>query len=293
MENEELHSNNELELFNRDKIRKTIYQGELYYSIIDIISILIEQKDYQKSRKYWNKLKERIFKEENSELVTNCHQLKMIASDGKNRLTDCANRETIFRLIQSIPSPNAEPFKLWFAKLAEERIQEINNPELAVERAKQTYIKKGYSEEWSTARIRNISTRNELTNEWKERGARTTDYAILTDEISKGTFGITTKEYKQLKNINEIKNANLRDNMTNIELALQTLAEATTTELHRTNESQGLDELKVDAKDGGDIASITRKNIETKLGKSVISSQNALALKDKKQKISDKNKKHL
>lgn len=197
----------------------------------------------------------------------------MLAKDGKMRNTDCANRETIFRLIQSIPSPNAEPFKLWFAKLAEERIQEINNPELAIERAKKTYMKKGYSKEWTTARIRSTTTRNELTDEWKNRGAKTSDYAILTDEISKGTFGITTQEHK---NIKHIENQNLRDNMSTLELALITLAEATTTELHKTNDSQGFKELKTDAKKGGNIASITRKNIEKTIKKPVVTSQNAI-----------------
>lgn len=265
--------NKDLELFKNKKIRKEILNNEWMYSIVDIVEILTESID---ANTYWRKLKQRLI-EEGNESVTNCHGLKMLAKDGKNRLTDCANRETIFRLIQSIPSPNAEPFKLWFAKLAEERIQEINNPFLAIERAKKTYIKKGYTEEWTTARIRNIGTRNELTEEWKNRGiAKTSDFAILTDEISKGTFGLTTKEYKNFKNINNIKNVNLRDNMTSIELALQTLAEATTTELHRNNDSQGLNKLKIDAKDGGDIASLTRKNIETKLGRSVISSKNIL-----------------
>ena len=189
---EELKENKELVLFENNKIRRQMYNGEWNYSIIDVVAVLTEQKDYQKSRKYWNKLKERIQKKENCEVVTNCHQLKLIAKDGKKRPTDCANRETIFRLIQSIPSPNAEPFKVWFAKLAEERIQEVIDPSLAIERARQTYIKKGYNEEWTNTRIKGIAARNNLTNEWKNRGADTKDYAILTDEISQGTFGITT-----------------------------------------------------------------------------------------------------
>lgn len=192
----------------------------------------------------------------------------MIARDGKMRPTDCANRETIFRLIQSIPSPNAEPFKLWFARLAEEIIQEINDPSLAIERAKQTYLKKGYSE----TRIRSIGTRNELTEEWKNRGAHTTDYAILTDEISKGTFGITTQQHK---NIKHLEKQSLRDNMSSLELALITLAEATTTESHKTNDSQGVKELKKDAQKGENIASITRKNIEKSIKRQIVTSQNA------------------
>lgn len=277
----ELTNNNEnnLTFFESKKIRKLVYNGEWYYSIIDIVSILTEQFDYQKARKYWNKLKERLIKEEDSEVVTNCHQLKMLAKDGKMRLTDCANRETIFRLIQSIPSPNAEPFKLWFARLAEERIQEINNPSLAIERAKKTYLKKGYSPEWVNSRLRSIDTRNELTGEWKNRGAKTSDYAILTDEISKGTFGITTQKHKDIKGLDK---QNLRDNMSNLELALLTLAEATTTELHKTNDSQGVKELKDDAKEGGGIASVTRKNIEKKIKRPVVTSENAIDFTNKK-----------
>ncbi|MBO5476476.1 MAG: Bro-N domain-containing protein [Clostridia bacterium] len=277
----ELTNNNEnnLTFFESKKIRKLVYNGEWYYSIVDIVSILTEQFDYQKARKYWNKLKERLIKEEDSEVVTNCHQLKMLAKDGKMRLTDCANRETIFRLIQSIPSPNAEPFKLWFARLAEERIQEINNPSLAIERAKKTYLKKGYSPEWVNSRLRSIDTRNELTGEWKNRGAKTSDYAILTDEISKGTFGITTQKHKDIKGLDK---QNLRDNMSNLELALLTLAEATTTELHKTNDSQGVKELKDDAKEGGGIASVTRKNIEKKIKRPVVTSENAIDFINKK-----------
>ncbi len=262
----------DLSIFENKKIRKVIYNDEWYFSIVDVVSILMEQDDFQKARKYWNKLKERLIKNEGSELVTNCHQLKMIARDGKMRPTDCANRETIFRIIQSIPSPNAEPFKLWFARLAEERIQEINEPSLAIERAKQTYLKKGYSEEWTTTRIRSIGTRNELTEEWKNRGAHTTDYAILTDEISKGTFGITTQQHK---NIKHLEKQSLRDNMSSLELALITLAEATTTELHKTNDSQGVKELKKDAQKGGNIASVTRKNIERSIKRPIVTSQNA------------------
>lgn len=276
----ELTNNNEnnLTFFESKKIRKLVYNGEWYYSIVDIVSILTEQFDYQKARKYWNKLKERLIKEEDSEVVTNCHQFKMLAKDRKMRLTDCANRETIFRLIQSIPSPNAEPFKLWFARLAEERIQEINNPSLAIERAKKTYLKKGYSLEWVNSRLRSIDTRNELTGEWKNRGAKTSDYAILTDEISKGTFGITTQKHKDIKGLDK---QNLRDNMSNLELALLTLAEATTTELHKTNDSQGVKELKDDAKEGGGIASVTRKNIERKIKRPVVTSENAIDFTNK------------
>ena len=273
----DLKINDNLVLFENNKIRRTEYNDEWYYSVVDVVEILSESKN---PRDYWYRLKKRMEEEELSELSTNCRRLKIPAKDGKIRETDCANREGIFRIIQSIPSPNAEPFKLWFAKLAEERIQEIINPSLAIERARQTYLKKGYSEEWINARIKGIPARDELTDEWNKRGvAEPKDYAILTDEISLETFGITTRQHKEFKNLN--KKQNLRDNMSPLELALTTLAEVTTTELHRTNNSQGLKELKTDAHDGGEIASITRKNIEAKTRKSVVTSQNAINFKNR------------
>ena len=274
---EDLKTNDNLVLFENSKIRRTEHNDEWYYSIVDVIEILSESKN---PRDYWYRLKKRMEEEELSELSTNCRRLKIPAKDGKIRETDCANREGIFRIIQSIPSPNAEPFKLWFAKLAEERIQEIINPSLAIERARQTYLKKGYSDEWINARIKGIPARDELTDEWNKRGVtEPKEYAILTDEISLGTFGITTRQNKDFKNIN--KKQNLRDNMSPLELALTTLAEVTTTELHRTNNSQGLKELKTDAHDGGEIASITRKNIEAKTRKPVVTSQNAMNFKNR------------
>lgn len=270
--NSELKENKELVLFENSKIRRQEYNGEWFYSIVDIIEILSESKD---PSAYWRKLKQRL-NEEESECVTNCHELRLISKkDGKRYKTDCANRETIFRIIQSVPSPNAEPFKLWFARLAEERIEEVINPELAIERARQTYLKKGYSEEWVNARIKSIPVRTTLTEEWKNRGvSNSKDFAILTDEISKGTFGITTNQHKNLKNLD--KKHNLRDNMSPMELALTTLAEVTTTELHKANDSQGMRALKNDAGTGGHIASITRRNIEKELGKSVVTSENAI-----------------
>ena len=282
MSENELNENKELVLFENSKIRRQMYNGEWNYSIVDIIAILTDSKD---PKDYWYRLKKRLDTEELSELSTNCRQLKMIAKDGKKRPTDCANRETIFRLIQSIPSPNAEPFKLWFARLAEERILEIIDPSLAIERARQTYLKKGYDEEWTNARIKGIGARNELTNEWKNRGATTKDYAILTDEISKGTFDITTQQHKDLKKLDK---QNLRDNMSAMELALMTLAEVTTTELHKSHDSQGFDELEKDAKTGGSIAGTTRLNIEKQLGKSVVTSENAKSFRKKL----DKKKQH-
>ncbi|MCM1052427.1 MAG: Bro-N domain-containing protein [Ruminococcus sp.] len=276
--------NNDIVLFQNNRIRKQEYNGEWYYSIVDIVEILTESKD---SSAYWRKLKQRLLAEE-SECVTNCHALKLQSKkDGKCYKTDCANRETIFRIIQSIPSPNAEPFKQWFARLAEERVQEVINPELAIERARQTYLKKGYSEEWTNARIKGISVRNDLTVEWEKRGAVTPkDFAILTNDISKEAFGITVNQHKDLKSLNEKQN--LRDNMSPLELALTTLAEVTTTELHKTNNSNGMQALRHDASEGGEIASITRKNIEEKLGRKVVTKENALDFTNKKQLMKEK-----
>ena len=276
----ELNENKELVLFENSKIRRQKYNDEWYYAIVDIVEILTESNDPQA---YWRKLKQRL-KNEGNKSVTNCHGLKMTAKDGKLRNIDCANRETIFRLIQSIPSPNAEPFKIWFAKLAEERILETIDPSIAIERARKTYLKKGYPEEWVNARIKGIPARNELTYEWSNRGVTSSkDFAILTDEISLGTFGLTTLEHKKFKNLQ--KKQNLRDHMSPLELALTTLAEVTTTELHRTNDSQGIDELMIDAHDGGDIASITRKNIEQKIKKPVVTSENAINFQNNKEII--------
>lgn len=269
MSENELNENKEMVLFENSKIRRQMYNGEWYYSIIDIISILTASN---RPKKYWSDLKKKLEGEGFFQTSEKIGQLKMSASDGKKRPTDCANRETIFRIIQSVPSPNAEPFKLWFARLAEERIQEVIDPSLAIERARQTYLKKGYNEEWTNTRIKGIGARNTLTNEWKNRGADVKDYAILTDEISKGTFGITTQQHKDLKGLDK---QNLRDNMSALELALMTLAEVTTTEIHKTNDSHGLSKLKTDAHDGGEIASITRTNIEQKIGKPVVTSENS------------------
>lgn len=280
-----LDENRELVLFENSKIRRQKYNDQWYYSIVDIVGILINQDDYETTRRYWNKLKQRLLKEENCELETNCLQLKLVSKkDGKKYKTDCANRETIFRLIQSIPSPNAEPFKLWFAKLAEERILETIDPSMAIERARKTYLKKGYTDEWVNARIKGIPVRNELTYEWKNRGVMDSKgFAILTDEISLGTFGITTGEHKAFKSLK--KKQNLRDHMSPLELTLTTLAEVTTTELHKTNDSQGMDELMIDARDGGDIASMTRRNIEQKIKKPVVTSENAIDFQNNREHI--------
>lgn len=273
----ELKENKELVLFENQRIRRIEYNEEWYYSVVDIVGILSKAAD---ASAYWRKLKQRL-NEEGFESVTICHQLKLPShKDGKMYKTDCANREGIFRIIQSVPSPNAEPFKLWFARLAEERIQEIDDPSLAIERARRTYLAKGYTEEWTNARIKGIPARDELTDEWKKRGAETNlDYAILTNEISRGTFGITTNQHKDLKQLK--KGQSLRDNMSPLELALTTLAEVTTTEIHKANDSHGMQELKVDARKGGTIASNTRKEIETEIGKPVLTSQSANDFKEK------------
>lgn len=280
----ELKETKDLVLFENQKIRRKEYKGEWYYSVVDIIEILTESVN---AGAYWRKLKQRL-NEEGNESVTNCHELKLPSKkDGKKYTTDCANRETMFRIIQSIPSPNAEPFKLWFARLAEERIQEVIDPSLAIERARQTYLQKGYTEEWVNARIKGIPARTELTDEWKKRGiVEQKEFAILTNEINRGTFGISINKHKEIKSLD--KKQNLRDNMSPIELALTTLAEVTTTELHRTNDSYGMNALKNDANTGGHIASITRKNIEKELGKPVITSENAIDFQNKQDKIENK-----
>lgn len=280
---EENKLSKELVLFESKKIRRTFYEGEWYYSIVDIIGILTESVD---GRKYWNKLKQRL-KEENDEVVTNCHQLKLLASDGKQRLTDCATREIIFRIIQSVPSKNAEPFKLWFAHLAEERVQEVENPSLAIERAKKLYENKGYTKEWINARIKGIPVRKELVSNWKERGALVDDYSILTNELSKFTFGITIEEHKEIKRLSE--KTNLRDNMSPMELVITMLAETTTNEIHNIKNSQGFEALSKDVKVGGNVAKKTINNIEEVTGKKVVTSKNSIDFKKTKEIGDNKN----
>ena len=250
---------------------------EWYFSIVDVIGALIEQPEYQKSRKYWNKLKQRL-KEEGAETVTNCHQLKMKAQDGKNRLTDVANTEHLLRIIQSVPSKKAEPFKMWLAQVGRERIEEIIDPELTIERALNTYAKKGYSPDWINQRLQTIRARKELTDEWQSHGVeKGKEYAILTDEVTKAWSGMTTRQYKNLKGL---KKENLRDNMSTLELALNMLAEASTTELTKVQNPFGLEENKEVAKTGGKIAGDARKSIETQTGKPVITSNNAQQLNE-------------
>jgi hypothetical protein len=263
-----------IKMFENKKVRTLWSEDEekWYFSIVDIIAILTEQSDFQKARKYWNKLKERL-KKEGNETVTNSHQLKMIADDGKMRLTDVADTEQLFRLIQSVPSPKAEPFKLWIAKVARERIDEIEDPEIGIERLMETYLKKGYSKEWVNQRLKSIEVRKELTDEWDERGVnKGQEYAILTDEITKAWSGFSVKEYKKYK---DLKKENLRDNMTNLELVLNMLAEATTTEISKEKKPNTFKENKAIAKQGGTIAGNTRKEIEEKTGKKVVSEVSA------------------
>jgi len=244
-----------------------------YFSIVDVVAILTDSPN---PRKYWSVLKTRL-KKEGSQLATNCSQLKMRSADGKNYLTDVADTEQLLRLIQSIPSPKAEPFKQWLARVGYERIEETEDPELALDRAMETYLKKGYSRDWINQRLKSIEVRKELTDEWEDRGIQKgREFAILTDEITKAWTGLSTREYKQIKSL---KKENLRDHMTNMELVLNMLAEATTTEISRQKKPEGFDENKEIAQQGGTIAGNTRKEIEAKSGKPIITTKNAKQLK--------------
>lgn len=265
--------NTKIALFEDNKIRKIIHNDEWWFSVVDVIHALIGGGDYLTSRKYWNKLKERL-SAEGSELVTFCHQLKLEAQDGKMRDTDCANAEGLLRIIQSIPSPKAEPFKRWLAKVGYERIKEIENPELAQERMKEIYEKKGYSKDWIDKRLRGIAIRQNLTDEWKERGISTErDYAILTAEISKATFNMTPAEYKNLKGLEK---ENLRDHMTDLELIFTMLGEKVTTEISQKEKPESFDKSKKVAKRGGNVAGNARKHAEKEIGRSIISNENYL-----------------
>lgn len=269
---------NTIRLFQDQRVRVlwNEEQEKWYFSIVDIIGILTESPN---PRKYWSVLKTRL-KKEGSELTTNCSQLKMQSSDGKYYKTDVADTEQLLRLIQSIPSPKAEPFKLWLAKVGYERIEETEDPELAFDRAMETYLKKGYSKNWINQRLKSIEVRKELTDEWESRGVKKgSEYAILTDEITKAWAGITTKDYKKIK---DLKKESLRDNMTNLELVLNMLAETSTTELSKEQKPKTLNENRSVAKKGGSVAGVARKDLEKKLGRSIISPLNAKELKEKK-----------
>lgn len=263
---------NEIKLFEGKQIRSAWdnEKEEWCFSIIDIVGVLTDSKD---PGAYWRKLKQRL-NEEGNEVVTICHTLKMQAADGKMRETDVADMQGIFRIIQSVPSPKAEPFKMWLAEVGKERIDEIIDPELTIDRALDTYLKKGYSREWINQRLQAIQVRKELTDTWQDHGVKAgKEYAILTNEISKAWSGMTTREYKNLKGL---KKENLRDNMSTLEIVLNMLAEATTIELTKTKNPQGLEENKKVAKDGGSIAGNTRKEIEKETGQPVITSKNAI-----------------
>ena len=273
------NSKTAIKLFEQKQVR-TAWDDEeekWYFSIIDVIQVLTQS---DRPRKYWSDLKNKL-KKEGSELSEKIGQLKMTAEDGKNRQTDVADTEQLFRLIQSIPSPKAEPFKLWIAKVARERIDEIEDPELGIERIMETYLKKGYSKEWINQRLKSIEVRKELTDEWDQRGVKKgQEYAILTNEITKAWSGFDVKNYKKLKGL---KKENLRDNMSNLELVLNMLAEATTTEISKEKKPKSFAENKKIANQGGTIAGNTRKEIEEKTGKKVVNKLSAKDyLKDKK-----------
>ncbi len=258
-------------LFRGKKIRKTLHQNEWWFSVVDVVEVLTDSVN---PRDYWFKMKIRVNQEDGLQLSTICRQLKLESTDGKKYETDCANTESIFRIIQSIPSPKAEPMKRWLAKVGYERVQEIEDPELATKRTRLLYKLKGYSENWIEKRMRGIVIREELTDEWKHRGAQVQkDYEILTAEISKATFGVTPSEYKKLKGL---KRQNLRDHMDDFELIFTMLGERSTTEIHRVEDSQGIPKLRSDAKAGGSIAGGARKKLEQRLGRSIVSRKNYL-----------------
>lgn len=264
---------NNIQIFEGKKIRSVWdnEKEEWYFSVVDVVGALTDSVN---ARDYWYKMKKRMTDEEKSELSTICRQLKLKAPDGKMRLTDVADIQGIFRVIQSIPSPKAEPFKMWLAQVGKDRIDEITDPELTIDRALETYLKKGYSKEWINQRLQAIQVRKELTDAWQEHGVKKgIEYVILTDEISKAWSGMATREYKDLKGL---KKENLRDNMSTLELVLNMLAEATTTELTNIHNPNGLEENKKVAKRGGTIAGNTRKEIEADTGRSVITTKNAV-----------------
>ena len=264
-----------LKLFNEKQIR-TVWDADAedwYFSVVDVVAVLTDSVDYQTARKYWNKLKQRL-SEEGSELVTFCHQLKMISpKDGKSYNTDVLDSKGVLRLVQSIPSPKAEPFKMWLAQVGAERLEEIADPEKAFKRGAEFYRKKGYSDEWINQRMQTIRARKKLTDEWRARGIETDlEYAILTSEMTKAWSGKTVREYKELKGL---KKESLRDNMTDIELALNMLAEVTTTAISKQEKPETFDESRKIARDGGKVARSARRDIEKRLQKSVISPLNA------------------
>ena len=272
-------NNDAIQLFEDQPIRSAwdAEREEWYFSVVDVVGALTDQKDQRGASNYWAKLKQRLKAEGADELLTNCQQLKLKSKDGKRRLTDVADTEQLLRIIQSIPSPKAEPFKLWLAQVGRERIEETIDPEQAIDRALETYLKKGYSEEWVHQRLLAIRIRNELTDEWQKRGVQKgKEYAILTDEISKAWSGMTTRQYKQLKGL---KKENLRDNMSDLELVLNMLAEASTTGISQAEKPEGMAENLAVAQRGGRVAGNARKELEREMGRPVISAENAKTMK--------------
>jgi len=271
--------NTKIALFKGKGIRKTLYNNEWWFSVVDVIAALT---DSDNPRDYWYKMKSRVKDEDEVELSTFCRQLKLESSDGKKYETDCANTEGIFRIIQSIPSPKAEPFKRWLARVGYERIKEIEDPELATKRTAAIYKAKGYPDSWIDKRLRGIAVRKTLTDEWGKRGAREDiDYAILTNEIMQGAFDLTVDGYKKFKNL---KRENLRDHMDDLELILTMLGEAATTKFTTGRDSKGVSPLKKDARDGGEVAGGARKDIEKRSGQPVRSRKNYLELNNDKRK---------
>ena len=275
---DEKKQNAQIQLFENQKIRTAwdAEQEEWFFSVVDVVGALTDQPTPRGASTYWAVLKKRLKKEGADQLLTNCKQLKMTAADGKKRLTDVADTEQLLRIIQSIPSPKAEPFKLWLAQVGRERIEETIDPEQAIDRALETYLKKGYSEEWVHQRLLAIRIRNELTDEWQKRGVeKGREYAILTDEISRAWSGMTTRQYKRLKGL---KKENLRDNMSDLELVLNMLAEASTTSISRSEQPEGLEENRKVARRGGRIAGNARRELEQETGRPVVTAENAQTL---------------
>ena len=273
-----MSQNDKIQLFENKRIRTAWDEEkeEWYFSVVDVVAVLTDQPDARHASTYWAVLKKRLNNEGADQLLTNCKQLKMTASDGRKRLTDVADTEQLLRIIQSIPSPKAEPFKLWLAQVGRERIEETIDPELTIDRALETYLKKGYSREWINQRLQAIQVRKELTDEWDARGVQKgVEYAILTDEISRAWSGMSTRQYKNLKGL---KKENLRDNMTTLELVLNMLAEATTTEISKQKAPSTFSENMAVAREGGEAAGIARRAVEERTGVPVITPKNAAQL---------------
>ena len=273
-------SNTKIAIFKGKKVRKTIHNNEWWFSVVDVILALT---DSAKPRIYWNAMKNRVKSEDGIELSTICRQLKLEASDGKKYKTDCSNTEGIFRIIQSIPSPKAEPFKRWLARVGYERVKEIEDPELATKRTRMLYKAKGYSNNWIDKRMRGIAVRDTLTDEWQKRGVKEQkEYVILTAEISKATFGMTPDKYKKFK---KLRRENLRDHMDDLELIFAMLGEASTTEIARNKNAQGFNKNKCAAKKGGNVAGKARKDLEKKSGKKVSNKNNYLQEEENKKRL--------